>query len=153
MHQLKSASRASNDWPFGQWSQHPKHLLGIPLFNHSNIYSLAAIAYEMLTEHLPYGAGITSAAAIRKEHYVSAGTLRKDVPNLMDAAFEDALRIKPAERTDALLAFTTNLRKSNTALSPTCLVGTKSSAILESPFRIAVCATYCIHLSCKQVIL
>jgi eukaryotic-like serine/threonine-protein kinase len=96
----------------------PEHLLGAPPSNRSDIFSLAAITYEMLTGHLPYGAGISSRAVIKKLHYVPSNSLRKDIPNWMDAALEDALRIKPAERTEALSAFTTNLRKPNTSLVP-----------------------------------
>ncbi len=96
----------------------PEHLLGTPPSNRSDIFSLAAITYEMLTGHLPYGAGITTAASIRKLHYRLATSHRKDIPAWMDAALEDALRVKPTERTEALSAFTTNLRKPNTALIP-----------------------------------
>ena len=96
----------------------PENILGNPPSNRSDIFSLAAIAYEMITGSLPYGKGITSAAMIKKLRYVSASWLRKDVPIWMDAALENAVRIDPEKRTEALSALTTDLRKPNAALVP-----------------------------------
>jgi eukaryotic-like serine/threonine-protein kinase len=97
----------------------PENLRGETPSNRSDIFSLAAINYEMLTGHLPYGRAITAAATIKKLRYVSAATIRKDLPDWMDAALENAVHIDPLKRTEALSAFTTNLRKPNSALIPT----------------------------------
>ncbi len=94
----------------------PENILGNPPSNRSDIYSLGAIAYEMITGSLPYGKGITSAAMIKKLRYVPASWLRKDVPAWVDAALENAVRVDPEKRTEALSALTTDLRKPNTAL-------------------------------------
>ncbi len=94
----------------------PENLRGTPCSNRSDIFSLAVITYEMLTAHLPYGKGITKLSAIKKLRYVPAAELRKDVPDWMDAALENALNLDPEKRTEALSAFTTNLRKPNSSL-------------------------------------
>jgi hypothetical protein len=70
----------------------------------------------MLTGHLPYGKGLANAASIKRAVYVPASARRKDIPDWMDAALEEAVRTGPAERTDALSAFAENLRKPNSAL-------------------------------------
>ena len=97
----------------------PENLRGTPPSNRSDIFSLAVITYEMLTAHLPYGKGIASTAIIKRLRYVSAANLRKDIPDWMDAALEHALHLDPEKRTEALSAFTTNLRKPNTSLIST----------------------------------
>jgi len=94
----------------------PENVLGKTPSNRSDIFSLAAMAYEMITGSLPFGKGITSAAIIKKLRYGSATSLRKDVPLWMDAALEKALQIDPERRTDALSALTADLRKPNAAL-------------------------------------
>ncbi len=96
----------------------PENIQGIPATNKSDIFSLGALAYEMITGSLPYGKGLTSAAMIKKLRYRSATWLRKDVPLWVDAALENAVKIDPEKRTDALSALTADLRKPNTALVP-----------------------------------
>jgi eukaryotic-like serine/threonine-protein kinase len=96
----------------------PENVLGEQPTNRADIFSLAAMTYEMLTGQLPYGSGLTRASVIKRARYIPATTQRRDLPQWFDAALEDAVRIKPAERTEALSAFTTNLRKPNTALMP-----------------------------------
>ncbi len=96
----------------------PENILGNPPSNRSDIFSLGAIAYEMIAGSLPYGKGITSAAMIKKLRYVPSTWLRTDVPQWVDAALEKAVQLDPEKRTDALSALTTDLRKPNTALVP-----------------------------------
>ena len=96
----------------------PENILGNSASNRSDIFSLGAISYEMITGSLPYGKGITGAAMIKKLRYVSASWFRKDVPQWMDAALEKAVHIDPEKRTDALSALTSDLRKPNSALVP-----------------------------------
>ena len=96
----------------------PENLRGETPSNRSDIFSLAAISYEMLTGHLPYGRDITTAATLKKLRYVPASTIRKDLPDWMDAAIENAVHLSSTKRTEALSAFTTNLRKPNYALIP-----------------------------------
>ena len=96
----------------------PENLRGDQPTNLADIYSLGVITYEMLTGQLPYGSGITSAAKIRRLKYIPAPHWRTDIPHWLDAALEDAVRIDASERTEALSALTTNLRKPNSALIP-----------------------------------
>jgi eukaryotic-like serine/threonine-protein kinase len=94
----------------------PEHLTGAPPSNRSDIYSLGVIGYEMLTGFLPYGKGITSAAQVKKLAYVPAASRRKDIPDWVDAALEQAVRKSPSERTEALSALVEDLRKPNSEL-------------------------------------
>ena len=94
----------------------PEHLLGVKPSSLSDIYSLGAITYEMLTGHLPYGGGIKSASQVARLRYLPAKMHRKDIPDWIDAALEDAVQITPMRRTQVLSAFVENLRKPNTGL-------------------------------------
>ena len=109
----------------------PEHLTGAPPSNRSDIYSLGVIGYEMLTGHLPYGKGITSAAQAKKLAYVPATSRRRDVPAWMDAALEKAVAKSPSERTDALSALVEDLRKPNAELG----YGGPRPLIERSPVR------------------
>ncbi len=94
----------------------PELLTGSPPSNFADIFSLAVIAYEMLTSKLPYGRGFKSVADTRKLNYAPANTWRDDVPIWMDAALQHALNKNPEKRTEALSAFTSNLQKPNPEL-------------------------------------
>ena len=94
----------------------PEHLLGTKPSSLSDIFSLGVIAYEMLTGYLPYGGGIKSAAQIARLQYLPAKTRRKDIPDWIDAALEEAVQVTPQRRTEVLSAFVENLRKPNTGL-------------------------------------
>lgn len=94
----------------------PEHLLGTRPSSLSDLYSLGVIVYEMLTGHLPYGRGLKSAKQIARARYLPATTRRKDLPDWIDAALEQAVHLSPHRRTEALSAFVENLRKRNTGL-------------------------------------
>jgi serine/threonine protein phosphatase PrpC len=94
----------------------PEYHLGEHGTNRSDIYSLGVIAYEVLTGRLPYAKGFASAREINKRSYVSATSLRKDVPVWMDAALAKAVAKRPSERTDALSALVEDLKRPNAAL-------------------------------------
>lgn len=94
----------------------PEHLAGAPASNLSDIYSLGAITYEMLTGKLPYGKSIKTAGEAKRLTYVSATSLRKDIPDWVNAALQNAVEKDPSRRAEALSAFTENMRKPNTAL-------------------------------------
>ena len=84
--------------------------------NRSDIFSLAAITYEMLTGKLPFGRGFAGPRDVTKLEYVPARTVRDEIPAWIDAALAKAAQKKPAERTDALSAFVEDLNRPNTSL-------------------------------------
>ena len=94
----------------------PEHLLGTRPSSLSDIFSLGVITYEMLTGYLPYGGGIKSASQIARAQYLPAKTRRKDIPDWIDAALEEAVQLTPQRRTEVLSAFVENLRKPNSSL-------------------------------------
>ncbi len=94
----------------------PEHLLGTKPSSLSDLYSLGVITYEMLTGHLPYGGGFKTAGQISRAQYLPAATRRKDVPDWIDAALEQAVQLAPQRRTEVLSAFVENLRKPNSSL-------------------------------------
>ncbi|MES3003907.1 MAG: protein kinase [Pseudomonadota bacterium] len=73
----------------------PECLLGGPGSPRSDLFSLAAITYQMLTGRLPYDVEMArerSAAAQRRMRYKSLAFLRPDVPAWVDEALEKALQ-------------------------------------------------------------
>ena len=94
----------------------PEYHQGEKGSNRSDIFSLGVIAYEMLTGHLPYGRGMTSARDIQRRVYADARSGRDDIPVWVDAALALAVAKKPSERTDALSALVEDLKRPNTAL-------------------------------------
>jgi eukaryotic-like serine/threonine-protein kinase len=94
----------------------PEHQRGEPVTNRTDIYALGCIAYEMLTGRLPYGRGFANQRDVQRLSYVSARTLRDDVPQWMDAGLEQAVKKRPSERSEALSVVVENLRQPNPAL-------------------------------------
>lgn len=94
----------------------PEYHLGERGTNRSDIFSLGVIAYEMLTGGLPYTRGFANVRETRKRDYVSACSLRLDIPAWMDAALAKAVAKKPSERTDALSALVEDLKRPNPSL-------------------------------------
>ena len=94
----------------------PEHLLGTKPSSLSDLYSLGVITYEMLTGHLPYGGGFKTAGQIARARYLPAQSRRKEIPDWIDAALEEAVQLTPQRRTEALSGFVENIRKPNTSL-------------------------------------
>jgi eukaryotic-like serine/threonine-protein kinase len=95
----------------------PEIHLGEPATNRSDIYALGVIAYELLTAQLPYGRGFAGPKDVPRLTYVSARSVRADIPDWMDGAIAKAVHKKPAERTEALSALVEDLRRPNPDLS------------------------------------
>ena len=94
----------------------PEHLLGTKPSSLSDLYSLGVITYEMLTGHLPYGGGFKTTGQIARARYLPAQSRRKEIPDWIDAALEEAVQLIPQRRTEALSGFVENIRKPNTSL-------------------------------------
>lgn len=97
----------------------PEIWLGAPASRKSDLWSLGAVAYYMLTRSLPYGPRLSAArtrAAQKKLVYIPASEINPDVPDWMDAAIARAVAIDPIERYDELSEFTYDFAHPNTAL-------------------------------------
>ncbi|NVK43621.1 MAG: bifunctional protein-serine/threonine kinase/phosphatase [Oceanospirillaceae bacterium] len=86
----------------------PEYLLGQPGSFRADLFSLAVIAYEMLTGELPYRE--PSVKRHRIEHYgelkyIPALRYRKDLPLWMEGCLRKALQPNPAYRYDAYSEF------------------------------------------------
>lgn len=91
----------------------PEVLIGAAPEASADLFSLAVIAYEMLTGHLPYGASagrVTSERDRARLHYRPAVESRRDLPEWMDEALRRALHPYPARRHAALSEFAVALR-------------------------------------------
>ncbi len=93
----------------------PEYFQGYPGTFSSDLYSIGAIAYEMLTGKLPYG-GPLSARAIKRVRYIHANQINPEVPAWVDGALEKALQLNPRQRYGALSEFVADLSKPNPAL-------------------------------------
>lgn len=97
----------------------PETLLGAPATPASDVYGLAAIAYQALTGRLPYGAlpaRIRSAADLRRLRYRSCRDIRPDIPAWVDGALRRALQPSPGQRYESPSEFAHDLRHPNAAL-------------------------------------
>ncbi|MGM9481304.1 protein kinase domain-containing protein [Roseateles sp. NT4] len=82
---------------------------GTPL---SELFSLAVLAYQMLTGALPYGLQVPQVRGPRDLHrlqYVPLRTRRPDLPEWLDRVLRKALHPQPARRQQALSEFAHDL--------------------------------------------
>lgn len=87
---------------------------GSPL---SELFSLALLAYQMLTGALPYGLQVPQVRGerdLRKLHYVPLRTRRPDLPEWLDRVLRKALQPQPARRQQALSEFVHDLEAPGT---------------------------------------
>lgn len=94
----------------------PEWLAGDAPTWRSDLFSVAVIAYEMLTGRLPYGADaarVRSPAQQRALRYESARSPARPVPAWVDGALKTALHPDPARRYDAMSEFVSDLRTPN----------------------------------------
>ncbi len=93
----------------------PEYIAGQPATHLSDLYSLAAIAYEMLTGSQPYAISDSERLQPRKRRwrYRSACDARRDLPQWIDVALERALAPNPRERHQALSEFLQDLTTPN----------------------------------------
>ena len=94
----------------------PEYFLGDEGDARSDIFSLAAIAYHMLTGRLPYGAQVAGArtrAQQRKLVYRPATDDARHIPPWVDRALKKALETDPSRRYAEVSEFMEDLRRPN----------------------------------------
>jgi serine/threonine protein phosphatase PrpC/predicted Ser/Thr protein kinase len=106
----------------------PEYFLGEGGSTRSDIFSLGAIAYQMLTGRLPYGAQASRArtkSQQRKLRYKSALDDQRAIPAWIDGALRKAVHPDPYQRYAELSEFMFDLRHPNKSFlqtSPTPLI-------------------------------
>lgn len=96
----------------------PEYFLGEPGTERSDQYSLAVIAYQMLTGKLPYGTAVArSRTRAQQGKLVYASVLEDDreIPAWMDDVLRKALHPNPLKRYEDLSEFVHDLRVPNQA--------------------------------------
>ena len=96
----------------------PECFLGEPATPRSDLFSLGAITYQMLTGRLPYGtqvAGLRTRAALVRLRYASALDAQRPIPAWIDAVLERAVHPDPQRRQEALSEFVHDLRQPGAA--------------------------------------
>jgi len=84
---------------------------GSPL---AELFSLAVLAYQMLTGQLPYGLQVprlTGPQGLHKLQYVPLRTHRPDLPDWLDRVLRKALHPQPSKRQQALSEFVHDLHE------------------------------------------
>lgn len=92
----------------------PEYLLGEAGTQRSDIFSLAAIAYHLLTGHLPYGnqiARLRGRSGLRRLAYASAQDNDRAIPAWLDDVLRRALHPEPAHRYGELSEFVHDFRQ------------------------------------------
>ncbi len=98
----------------------PEYALDQPGSNHSDIFSLAVICYELLTHRLPYGEmpeNWTRVNPLAGKSYTPARAINDQVPDWLDAALEKALHPDPKQRYSQLSEFIHDINHPNPMLS------------------------------------
>lgn len=93
----------------------PELVVGGKATTLSDLYSLAAIIYEMLTGKHPYGKGFTGEFSVARAKYRPLSEHRRDVPLWVDGALKKALSLDPAQRQLALSELSADLHRANPA--------------------------------------
>jgi serine/threonine protein phosphatase PrpC len=96
----------------------PESLLGEAGSPRSDMFSLAVIAYQMLTGKLPYGsqmARLRTKAQLRKVKYRSALNYDRGIPSWIDGALQRAVHPNRDSRYESISEFLFDLRRPNPA--------------------------------------
>jgi serine/threonine protein kinase/serine/threonine protein phosphatase PrpC len=94
----------------------PEYFLGEGGSSRSDIFSLGAIAYQMLTGRLPYGIRVSQSrtkAAQRKLEYRSVRDDDREIPDWVDEAIRKAVQPDPDKRYGELSEFVFDLHHPN----------------------------------------
>ncbi|MGQ4878992.1 protein kinase domain-containing protein [Billgrantia sp. LNSP4103-1] len=96
----------------------PECFLGEPATPRSDLFSLAAMTYQMLTGSLPYGTDVAKARSRAAQHrlsYRSALAANRELPAWLDEVLRKALHPQPERRFEALSEFVHELRRPSPA--------------------------------------
>lgn len=91
----------------------PECLLGHEATPQADLFSLAAMTYQMLSGHLPYGldaARIRTPQDVRNLHYVPLRHHRPQLPPWLDEVLSKALAVLPTKRQDEVSELAYDLR-------------------------------------------
>ncbi len=83
----------------------PEYLLYGDGDNKSDLYSLGAVIYEILTHKLPYGKGFSSLRRVKQLDYIPATLVNPDLPPWIDMVLRKAVQKDPRERYQNLSHF------------------------------------------------
>lgn len=98
----------------------PEYFLGEAGSERSDLFSVAVIAYQMLSGRLPYGTAVAKTRTMaeqRRLSYQPLGESRRDVPAWVDGALKKALHPDPARRYAELSELVHDLRHANPSLT------------------------------------
>ncbi|NOQ81961.1 MAG: protein kinase [Methylophaga sp.] len=110
----------------------PEYFLGASGTPHSDMFSLAAIAYQMLSGRLPYGVDVSKArtrSAQLKLNYHSVLDDEREIPIWVDTILKKSLHPDPYKRYEDLSEFVYELRHPSQA----CLNKTRPPLIARNP--------------------
>jgi serine/threonine protein phosphatase PrpC len=96
----------------------PEYFLGEAGSERSDLFSLAVIAYQMLSGRLPYGTAVAAATTLsvqRRLRYESVLHPDRDIPAWIDGVLRKALHPDPLARYESLSEFVHDLRHPNRA--------------------------------------
>jgi len=93
----------------------PEYFEGYSGTTRADLYSIATIAYEMLTGKLPYGRPL-SAKHLKRVRYVPAHQENPLVPAWIDGALEKAVQLAPQHRHDHMSEFIADITTPNSEL-------------------------------------
>ncbi len=94
----------------------PEYRLGSHAGERSDLFSLAVLLYEMLTQKLPYGSAYSGAMdykALQKLTYTASSAINPLVPFWLDKTLEKALQINPERRYESLSEWLQDLKRPN----------------------------------------
>jgi serine/threonine protein phosphatase PrpC len=124
----------------------PEYLLGQGGSPRADLFSLAAITYQMLSGQLPYGlqaARVRTPRDIRGLHYVPLRHARPELPGWLDAVLGKALHPDPAKRQEAVSEFAHDLKSPGPSFHRA-----RSAPLIErNPVRFWQCATVLLALA------